>query len=81
MLIEHNIYFLTFLERSFNNAEDFFLRLLSFNILAQNLLDDHSYLYVNHIKKALMWKIRKPLVIQEIIEAQANVFYSSMFDC
>ncbi|XP_012222007.1 protein angel isoform X2 [Linepithema humile] len=61
-------------ERSISNAEDLFLmRVLSFNILAQNLLEDHSYLYMNHNKKTLMWKIRKPLVIQEIIEAEANV--------
>lgn len=59
--------------------EDYFLlKLLSFNILAQNLLEDHSYLYMDHNKKALKWKTRKPLVIQEIFEAKANVYiYSS----
>ncbi|XP_072762720.1 protein angel [Anoplolepis gracilipes] len=57
-----------------SNIEDsFILKLLSFNILAQNLLEDHSYLYQDHNKKALSWKIRKPLVIQEIREADANV--------
>ncbi|KAL0118890.1 hypothetical protein PUN28_009488 [Cardiocondyla obscurior] len=61
-------------DRSSNNIEDFFiLKLLSFNILAQNLLEDHSCLYMNHNKKALNWKIRKPLVLQEIFEAEANV--------
>ncbi|XP_011335312.1 protein angel isoform X2 [Ooceraea biroi] len=61
-------------DRASSNAEDaFMLRLLSFNILAQNLLEDHSYLYMNHNKKALNWKIRKPLVIQEILDAEANV--------
>ncbi|KYN30433.1 Protein angel like protein 1 [Trachymyrmex septentrionalis] len=61
-------------DRSSNNMEDFFiLKLLSFNILAQNLLEDHSYLYMNHNKKALSWKTRKSLVIQEIFEAEANI--------
>ncbi|XP_070157664.1 protein angel [Polyergus mexicanus] len=60
--------------RLISNTEDsFILRLLSFNILAQNLLEDHSYLYQDHNKKALNWKIRKTLVIQEIREADANV--------
>ncbi|XP_014480671.1 PREDICTED: protein angel isoform X2 [Dinoponera quadriceps] len=57
-----------------SNAESSFtLRLLSFNILAQNLLETHSYLYHEHDPAALSWKIRKPLVLQEIIEAEANI--------
>lgn len=60
--------------RLISNMDDsFILRLLSFNILAQNLLEDHSYLYQDHNKKALSWKIRKPLLIQEIREADANI--------
>lgn len=51
----------------------FTLRLLSFNILAQNLLESHSYLYQDHDPAALSWEIRKPLVLQEILEAEANV--------
>lgn len=72
----------TFLDRSSNNMEDsFILKLLSFNILAQNLLEDHSYLYMDHNRKALNWKARKSLVIQEILEAEANVHtYSSAFN-
>ncbi|XP_011708250.1 PREDICTED: protein angel isoform X2 [Wasmannia auropunctata] len=61
-------------DRSSNNAEDsFMLKLLTFNILAQNLLEDHAYLYMGHNKKALSWKTRKHLVLQEIFEAEANV--------
>lgn len=57
-----------------SNAENYFtLRLLSFNILAQNLLETHSYLYKNHDPAALSWMTRKPLVLQEIFEAEANV--------
>ncbi|XP_063993421.1 protein angel isoform X2 [Diachasmimorpha longicaudata] len=52
---------------------DFILRLLTYNILAQNLLETHSYLYNYHNKNALSWEGRKPLIQQEIIEAGANV--------
>lgn len=76
-----NIIYYTFLDKLTSNVDDsFILRLLSFNILAQNLLEDHSYLYQDHNKKALSWKIRKPLLIQEIREADANVYtYFSIF--
>ncbi|XP_032686865.1 protein angel homolog 2 [Odontomachus brunneus] len=57
-----------------SNAENYFtLRLLSFNILAQNLLETHSYLYKDHDPAALSWVTRKPLVLQEIFEAEANI--------
>lgn len=56
-----------------NPDTDFILRLLSYNILAQNLLETHSYLYKHHNGNALDWKRRKLLVQQEIIEANANV--------
>lgn len=51
----------------------FVFRLLSFNILAQNLLEAHPYLYLQHNREALPWDIRKPLLLQEILEAQADV--------
>ncbi|XP_011145151.1 protein angel isoform X2 [Harpegnathos saltator] len=56
-----------------NGENSFTLRLFSFNILAQNLLDTHSYLYQEHDPAALSWKNRKPLVLQEILEAEANI--------
>jgi len=65
--------FLIFADKTYCNEDFFMLRLLSFNILAQNLLDDHSYLYMNHHKKALNWKVRKQLLLQEITDAEANV--------
>ncbi|XP_044020777.1 protein angel homolog 2 isoform X2 [Aphidius gifuensis] len=58
---------------SFNADTDFALRLLSYNILAQNLLETHSYLYKNHNYRALDWKHRKFLIQQEILNANANV--------
>ncbi|XP_066600488.1 uncharacterized protein [Prorops nasuta] len=61
-------------EKSVIDKEDtFILRVLSYNILAQNLLDSHRYLYKDHDRRALPWEIRKPLLLQEILEAQANV--------
>lgn len=66
--------FLNLSDRPSGNAEDsFILKLLSFNILAQNLLETHSYLYMHHNPTALSWKVRKPLVLQEIFESEANV--------
>lgn len=51
----------------------FVFRILSFNILAQNLLEAHPYLYMQHDREALSWDIRKPLLLQEILQAQADV--------
>lgn len=51
----------------------FVFRILSFNILAQNLLEAHPYLYMQHNREALSWDIRKPLLLQEILQAQADV--------
>lgn len=69
-----NVFAQTFLGKSSISIEDtFVLKLLSYNILAQHLLDTHSYLYTKHNPKTLSWKVRKPLVIQEILEAEANV--------
>lgn len=54
--------------------EDIFdLRILSFNILAQDLLETYPYLYINHDRKTLAWEKRKPLIIEEILESQAHV--------
>lgn len=61
-------------EKVASGSEEFFvLRLLSFNILAQHLLESYPYLYKHHDKRALPWEIRRPLLVQEILEAEANV--------
>lgn len=58
-------------KKTSNNT--FVLKLLSFNILAQNLLETHSYLYLKHDKKILLWKKRRRLLLQEILESNAHV--------
>lgn len=60
-------------KQSIHPDEAFVLRLLSFNILAQHLLEAHSYLYKHHDKSALLWDTRKSLLLREIFEAEANV--------
>ncbi|KAJ8670732.1 hypothetical protein QAD02_001991 [Eretmocerus hayati] len=56
-----------------NQEQPFEFRILSFNILAQDLLDTHSYLYAGHNKSQLSWEKRKPLIVQEILESEAHV--------
>ncbi|XP_008554723.1 protein angel homolog 2 isoform X1 [Microplitis demolitor] len=56
-----------------NTETDFSFKILSYNILAQNLLESHYYLYKSHNKNALDWGIRKLLVQKEIIESEASV--------
>lgn len=58
---------------TFNSDEHFVLRVLSFNILAQCLLEAFPYLYRGHDQRALSWENRRQLLLQEILEAQANV--------
>ncbi|XP_058790822.1 protein angel-like [Phymastichus coffea] len=55
------------------SKDSFIFKLLSFNILAQDLLETHSYLYRTHDKKALPWEHRKPLLMEEILELNAHV--------
>ncbi|XP_043788147.1 protein angel isoform X2 [Apis laboriosa] len=56
-----------------NSEECFILRVLSFNILAQYLLETYRFLYKEHDKQALCWEIRRQLLLEEILAAQANV--------
>lgn len=61
-------------DKPVSSSEDsFVLRLLSFNILAQNLLEAYPYLYKQHDKRALLWERRRRLIVQEILETKANV--------
>ncbi|XP_020280505.1 protein angel isoform X2 [Pseudomyrmex gracilis] len=59
--------------RSKSMEDTFLLKLLSFNILAQNLLETYHFLYKRHNKQALDWNIRKSLIIEEILDAEANI--------
>ena len=61
-------------EKLTSNSEEFFvLRVLSFNILAQYLLETYPFLYKEHDKRALSWNIRRQLLLQEILGTKANI--------
>lgn len=47
--------------------------LLSYNILAQNLLEAHPYLYRNHDDRALPWNHRNYRLIQEILNINPQI--------
>nr|CAD7195738.1 unnamed protein product [Timema douglasi] len=48
-------------------------RVLSYNVLSQALLEEHTYLYQYHDKIALDWNYRKKLLMAEIRQARAHV--------
>uniref|UniRef100_A0A336N0R2 CSON007738 protein n=1 Tax=Culicoides sonorensis TaxID=179676 RepID=A0A336N0R2_CULSO len=47
--------------------------LLSYNILAQNLLEAHPYLYRHHDPRALSWNYRNYRLVQEILSIQPQI--------
>ncbi|XP_063699923.1 protein angel [Culicoides brevitarsis] len=47
--------------------------LCSYNILAQNLLEAHPYLYQNHDSRALPWNQRNERLIQEILTINPQI--------
>lgn len=47
--------------------------LLSYNLLAQSLLEAHRYLYQNHDKRALSWKHRYNRLVQEILSINPQI--------
>lgn len=55
------------------SSDAFKLRLLSFNILAQALLESYPMLYKYHDNASLPWEIRKPLILEEIEKSEADV--------
>ncbi|XP_051157761.1 protein angel isoform X2 [Leptopilina boulardi] len=61
------------LKQTVDANEAFVLKLMSFNILAQSLLELHPYLYKYHDTAALPWRVRKPLITEEILQSEANV--------
>lgn len=70
------IHYIIFPEKLTSNSEEcFILRVLSFNILAQYLLETYRFLYKEHDKQALCWEIRRQLLLEEILAAQANVSF------
>lgn len=59
-----------------NPASSTFI-LMSYNILAQELLTNHSYLYKTHKPKALLWETRWKNLLYEIRIIQPDVKYIS----
>lgn len=55
--------------------DTFIIKLLSFNILAQSLMEAHPHMYRKHNPNAMDWEIRKNLLFQEILEANATVSF------
>lgn len=49
-----------------SNNPGFFFTVMSYNVLAQNLLQEHQYLYHEHDKKALTWEMRWTNLLHEI---------------
>ena len=46
---------------------------MSYNVLSQDLLQSHRYLYHKHKASALKWKHRSHILYSEIQEANADV--------
>jgi mRNA deadenylase 3'-5' endonuclease subunit Ccr4 len=46
---------------------------MSYNVLSQDLLQSHQYLYHKHKARALKWKRRSHVLYSEIQEANADV--------
>jgi mRNA deadenylase 3'-5' endonuclease subunit Ccr4 len=46
---------------------------MSYNVLSQDLLQSHRYLYQNNKASALKWKHRSHILYSEIQEANADV--------
>lgn len=49
-----------------SKKQTFEFTLMSYNVLAQNLLNDHPYLYKHHNRKALDWETRWRNLFNEI---------------
>ena len=63
----------------FGNAHRMFeqpgteVRVVSYNLLSQDLLDDHPHLYSHSSDKWLRWSYRGPNLIEEMRNIQADV--------
>jgi mRNA deadenylase 3'-5' endonuclease subunit Ccr4 len=47
--------------------------IMSYNVLAQDLLQSHPHLYYGHDHMALKWEYRSQILLSEIQEANADV--------
>lgn len=58
---------------NYNKNGEFVFKLMSYNILAQDLLNTHRYLYQNHEQSALSWKHRFHRLLMEIQSAGPEI--------
>lgn len=54
-------------------SEDMVFTLLSYNILAQGLLEDNPYLYQHCREEVLQWPLRRQNLLSELREANADI--------
>lgn len=52
----------------------FTFKVMSYNVLAQTLLEGHMYLYKNHDRRALGWARRWGLIYEEIKDENPEVW-------
>ena len=68
------LFILFSLEEDIENDEQMFVfKVLSYNILAQDLLELHPDIYRQHEPSSLPWTKRKPLIVKEIVNSEAHV--------
>ncbi|NXP83972.1 ANGE2 protein, partial [Passerina amoena] len=60
-------------QSSTGSEATFDFRVMSYNILSQNLLEDNSHLYRHCRQRLLFWTYRFPNILQEIKELDADV--------
>lgn len=60
-------------------AKGEFVKILSYNILAQNLLNMHPHLYENHDKRYLDWEYRKQALLKEFQQFDPDVISFTRF--
>jgi mRNA deadenylase 3'-5' endonuclease subunit Ccr4 len=56
-----------------DHHQHFKIHLVCYNILAQDLLEDNSYLYTNCFRNNLKWYRRKDRLLREILRQNADV--------
>lgn len=62
-----------FWEKLADNKSGITFSVMSYNVLAQDLLEDHPYLYTFHRKEALKWQMRWNNLIKEIKHLKPDV--------
>lgn len=64
-----------------SNKPGFVFSIMSYNVLAQALLEQHPYLYVQHNKKALEWETRWENLLTEIKKFYPDVCIGTIYFC